>query len=85
MKKSILSIIKKSMVTVLAVALSVSMVQPAEAAKKKPSLRMKTYYLVHQLQVLAVDDGVHRQVRLHAVLAARSSNLAQVVNGKVVG
>lgn len=46
MRKSNLSIIKKSMVTVLAVALSVTMVQPAAAAKKKPSLRMKAYYLV---------------------------------------
>ena len=41
--------------------------------------------LVHQRDVLAVDDGVYGQVRLHAVLLARGGDLAQVVDGEVVG
>ena len=45
MKKSNLSIIKKTMVTVLAVALSVTMVQPAIAAKKNSAIRINTCYL----------------------------------------
>lgn len=38
--------------------------------------------LVHQLDVVVIDDGVHRQISLHAPFAARSCNLAQVVNGE---
>ena len=43
------------------------------------------HYLVHGLDVLAIDDGVHRQVGLYPRLIARSGNVAQVVNGEVVG
>ena len=43
------------------------------------------HYLVHRLDVLTIDNGVHREVRLHACLVARCGNLAQVVNGEVVG
>ena len=38
--------------------------------------------LVHQFDVLTIDDGVHREVRLDAVLVAGGCNLFQVVNGE---
>ena len=41
--------------------------------------------LVHALYVAVVDDGVDRQVALHAPLAAHGGYLAQVVEREVIG
>ena len=42
-------------------------------------------YLVHQLHILVVDDGVDGQIALHAVLGTDSSDVVQVVYGEMVG
>ena len=39
----------------------------------------------HQGDVLVVDDGVHGEVALHAVLVARTGYFAQVVDGERIG
>ena len=41
--------------------------------------------LVHRLDVLTIDDGVDREVCLHATGITLCGNVAQVVNGEVVG
>ena len=38
--------------------------------------------VVHLRDVLAIDDSVHRQVRLHAMLTADGRNITEVVDGK---
>ena len=38
--------------------------------------------LVHQGDVLAIDDGVHRQITLDAMFIALTGNVAQVVDGE---
>ena len=40
------------------------------------------YNLVHQVDVLVVDDGVHGEVALHAVLLTGGGYLLQVVDGE---
>ena len=49
------------------------------------SLAGGIYYLVHQGNVLAIDNGIHRQVRLHPSITTLCRNVAQVVQRKVVG
>ena len=41
--------------------------------------------LAHGSQVLTIDDGIHREIRLDAVLLARQRNDLQVVDGEVIG
>ena len=41
--------------------------------------------LVHQGDVLTVNNSVHRQVTLHPMFLTGSGNLSQVVDGEVVG
>ena len=41
-------------------------------------------YLVHCVDVLAVDYRVHREITLYAVLGTGGGNLVQVVDGEVV-
>ena len=43
------------------------------------------HYLVHRVDILAVDNGVHRQIRLHTRCITLGGNIAQIVDGKVVG
>ena len=38
--------------------------------------------LAHQRQVFTVDNGVDRQIALHAVLFTLSGNVAQVIDGE---
>ena len=38
--------------------------------------------LVHQGDVLAVDDGIHRQITLDAMFIALTGNVAQVIDGE---
>ena len=40
---------------------------------------------LHEFDVLVVNDGVHRQVALHALHFTLSGNVAQVVYGKPTG
>ena len=41
--------------------------------------------LVHQCDILAIDNGVDGEVALHPMLLASSSNLAQIVNREMIG
>ena len=42
----------------------------------------RIYNLMHQGDVLAVDDGVHRQIALDTMLVTLAGNVAKVVNSK---
>ena len=39
----------------------------------------------HRRQVVIIDDGVHRQVALHAMLGTRGCDFVQVIDVKMVG
>ena len=41
--------------------------------------------LVHQLDVLTIDDGVHRQIRLHILRLTLGCDVSQIVYGEMVG
>ena len=45
-------------------------------------LLCSVYYLTHLLQILAIDDGVDREIGLHAPLPAGLRYLLQVADGK---
>ena len=39
----------------------------------------------HRRQVVIIDDGVHRQVALHAMLGTRGCDFVQIIDVKMVG
>ena len=41
--------------------------------------------LMHKFHILIIDDSVHCEVALHAMLGTCSSYLTQVVNSKMIG
>ena len=45
----------------------------------------RIHNLVHQRDILVVDDGIHREVRLDAVLITRFGNLLQIGNSEGAG
>ena len=53
--------------------------------RRDASLLRRVDDLVHQLHILVVDDGVHGEIALHAVLCADGCYLVQVLNSEMVG